>query len=566
MDVKCVHHGYEPSIKKNGVINKTTNALLLVIITYISWLHPMVSHAWGLERCPECGAVLMRGTKHQCSQHAIKRKRTQEKEAELQERRKAREEELKNERLKYKFNPDPEELRAITSPSDTLVISDEVRVWQDTKGREINASWMHVNKDESTVSLRVVATGRILNVLIKSLSDRDRRFINDSIQQWKSEDKKWNLGVFMTDSEINRIKYVNMAKAKIREFDKDIQKISVVKTTQASKGGTFALAGEIDEFGSFNQLFSEEFFYIQSPHETVADNTLVKANRFYWAGTTDYTLDTLHYNAYRSFTSKSSRRANCIASDLETAIHNVRCSCMLYDQDDPEFVIHPNAHNENVSTDRKGNASESLYATGSGFLITSNGYLITNHHVIENASRIEVVVMLHNDNTASYIAKVVGVDRAVDLALLKIDGDFPCLRLSSVRAEDVGTEVFTMGFPRTDVQGLSPKVTSGVISGTEGYKGAPHEYQIDAAIQPGNSGGPLFDMSGNVVGVIVASLKRGQSVNFAIKKSYLNAFLDAYPNCASNVIIENGNTTQQPLLKDLVKIVRSGCVWIKNFQ
>jgi S1-C subfamily serine protease len=100
---------------------------------------------------------------------------------------------------------------------------------------------------------------------------------------------------------------------------------------------------------------------------------------------------------------------------------------------------------------------------------------------------------------------------------------------------EAGTDVFAIGFPNPDVQGLDPKVTKGVISGTKGLENDDTKFQIDAAIQPGNSGGPLCDYNGNLVGVVVETLNskfmiqtKGvipQNVNYAIKASELAAFL-----------------------------------------
>ncbi len=93
---------------------------------------------------------------------------------------------------------------------------------------------------------------------------------------------------------------------------------------------------------------------------------------------------------------------------------------------------------------------------------------------------------------------------------------------------NLGATIFTIGFPRPSLQGFSPKVTKGVISGLNGIKDDISQYQIDAAVQPGNSGGPLADENGNIVGVIVGKLNDSyliknhgsiaQNVNYAIKK------------------------------------------------
>ena len=113
-------------------------------------------------------------------------------------------------------------------------------------------------------------------------------------------------------------------------------------------------------------------------------------------------------------------------------------------------------------------------------------------------------------------------------------------------------------------QGFSPKVTKGIISGVEGYKGDVREYQIDASIQPGNSGGPLFDVYGHVVGVLVASLRNGQLVNYAIKKSYIMAFLDNIEDCSFS--LEEGEEGELNPLSEVVSSVQNSCALIMTYK
>ena len=123
-----------------------------------------------------------------------------------------------------------------------------------------------------------------------------------------------------------------------------------------------------------------------------------------------------------------------------------------------------------------------------------------------------------------------------------------------------------MGFPMPGLQGFSPKVTKGIISGTSGFKGDVREYQIDATIQPGNSGGPLFDAVGNVVGVLVASLKNGQAVNYAIKKSYVMAFLDSIAECSAGLEESDDSSAVKLQLSDVISRVQNSCVLILNYK
>ena len=154
---------------------------------------------------------------------------------------------------------------------------------------------------------------------------------------------------------------------------------------------------------------------------------------------------------------------------------------------------------------------------GTGFVISENGIIVTNNHVIEGETRIEVAFT--DGSTMS--AEVVGRDPSVDLSVLKVDGEnLPVLELGDSDAAQVGDEVLAIGNALALEGGLS--VTQGIISGTnrtiepEGAAALVGMLQTDAAITPGNSGGPLIDASGRVIGVNTAIDVRGQNVGFAI--------------------------------------------------
>ena len=107
------------------------------------------------------------------------------------------------------------------------------------------------------------------------------------------------------------------------------------------------------------------------------------------------------------------------------------------------------------------------------------------------------------------------------------------------RTKDTGSEVFAMGYPMADVMGSEVKFTDGKISSKSGIGGDVRVYQISVPIQPGNSGGPLFDMDGNVVGITSSGLNRdyfkSENVNYAIKASYLKNLMEA---CPEKIILE----------------------------
>jgi serine protease Do len=139
-------------------------------------------------------------------------------------------------------------------------------------------------------------------------------------------------------------------------------------------------------------------------------------------------------------------------------------------------------------------------ALGSGFFISADGYAVTNNHVVEKAKSID----LTTDDGKTYAAKAVGTDPKTDLALLKVDGraDFPFVKLAE-NAPRIGDWVLAVGNPF----GLGGTVTAGIVSasGRDIGSGPYDDYlQIDAPVNRGNSGGPTFDMSGNVVGMNTA--------------------------------------------------------------
>jgi len=143
---------------------------------------------------------------------------------------------------------------------------------------------------------------------------------------------------------------------------------------------------------------------------------------------------------------------------------------------------------------------QTVTGEGSGFFITADGYAVTNNHVVDHAKTVEVTT----DEGTKYTAKVVGTDPKTDLALIKVDGksDFPYVKFAD-RAPRVGDWVVAVGNPF----GLGGTVTAGIVSarGRDIGSGPYDDYiQIDAPINKGNSGGPAFDIDGNVIGVNTA--------------------------------------------------------------
>lgn len=153
---------------------------------------------------------------------------------------------------------------------------------------------------------------------------------------------------------------------------------------------------------------------------------------------------------------------------------------------------------------------------GSGFVISADGYIVTNNHVVEGADVIRVNIGDSRGKDNQYPAEIVGTDPETDLALLKIKADnLPFLRFGNSDSLEVGEWVVAIGSPL----GLDHTVTAGIVSakGRNIQSGSYDDYlQTDASINRGNSGGPLLNMDGEVVGINTAIAQRAQGIGFAI--------------------------------------------------
>jgi serine protease Do len=186
---------------------------------------------------------------------------------------------------------------------------------------------------------------------------------------------------------------------------------------------------------------------------------------------------------------------------------------------------------------------------GSGFLISREGYILTNEHVVDGADEIKVRL----DDGRSFTAAVKGQDSKLDIALLKIDagGELPAARLGDSEALEVGEWVMAIGNPF----GLSETVTVGIVSAKGRVIGAgPYDnfIQTDASINPGNSGGPLFNSQGLVVGINSAIVSGGQGIGFAIP---INAVKDILPQLKETGHVVRGwlGVTIQPMTPQLAE-------------
>jgi len=179
---------------------------------------------------------------------------------------------------------------------------------------------------------------------------------------------------------------------------------------------------------------------------------------------------------------------------------------------------------------------------GTGFALTANGYILTSLHVIEGAESITVL-----DNQGQpYKVRVVRTDSQYDLAILKITDDkFRILSNLPYRLKHdnigMGEEVYTLGFPKDDaVYGR------GYVSSGTGYNGDTTQYQVSIPVNPGNSGGPLLDQKGNIIGVISAKQNQVDGATFAVKSKYIQEALNSIPNdsLGNKVVFSKKNSLQ----------------------
>ena len=202
-----------------------------------------------------------------------------------------------------------------------------------------------------------------------------------------------------------------------------------------------------------------------------------------------------------------------------------------------------------------------IVQTGSGFFVTDDGYFLTAAHVVSSGT------VSVKTAKGEFVAQVVRVDTANDIAVLKASGSFASLPLGNSASTNLGKSVFTIGYPNIGIQGTEPKFTRGEINALSGFKDDPRHFQTSTQVQPGNSGGPLVDEFGNVIGVVVAKLDAikalsltgdlPQNVNYAIKSNYAKLLLETIPG----VKLSQPYTRSRPF-EEVVKQAESAAVLI----
>jgi S1-C subfamily serine protease len=201
-----------------------------------------------------------------------------------------------------------------------------------------------------------------------------------------------------------------------------------------------------------------------------------------------------------------------------------------------------NAVIKNIKTSTEGipHAYPEGTYSATGFALTSNGFIATNYHVVRETDSVYV----QNSKGVSYKAKVIYIDPAYDLAVLEIiDSSFE--NTSAIpytfkeENTDLGQDVYTIGYPREEaVYG------SGYLSSNTGFGGDTISYQVSIPVNPGNSGGPLLDNKGNVIGIISGKQTEADGAAFAIKTNYLLDAIKAIPqdSLSKSLIINKRNS------------------------
>ena len=203
------------------------------------------------------------------------------------------------------------------------------------------------------------------------------------------------------------------------------------------------------------------------------------------------------------------------------------------------------SHRVNTLNTTGKNVSSGKFS-GTGFAISSNGYIVTNYHVIEGNDSVTV----QNANGESYRAKVIYSEPQTDIAILEIKDQsfktFGAIPYAFKKAEtDIGENVFTIGYPR-DAMVLGP----GFLTASTGFQGDTTQYQVSTPVNFGNSGGPLLDSKGNIIGIINAKQTQIEGAAFAVKSSYLLKAIQNVPDSLK----QNINTNSKNVLAGMSRV------------
>jgi S1-C subfamily serine protease len=187
--------------------------------------------------------------------------------------------------------------------------------------------------------------------------------------------------------------------------------------------------------------------------------------------------------------------------------------------------------------------------------------LITNYRVIKDATKIRLLT-----RAGTIPARVVQVDEADDLAVVKADGPLAALPIAASRTVKLGGKVAAVNFPDLGLQGFAPKLAKGEITSLSGAGDSPRYFGISVPVPPGNSGAALVDERGNVVGIVSSRLNPSgnaalpDNVNYAVKSSFLLGFLESVPDAMAKLKQPN---LQAVKFEDMVKSALQAAVLVQ---
>lgn len=259
-------------------------------------------------------------------------------------------------------------------------------------------------------------------------------------------------------------------------------------------------------------------------------------------------FSTLWVSGYYSAIDKTTSNFSALRREMNSVKQNVHAQ---------------NAVIRSINSEQANQAFAPGQFGATGFVVAPEGYVVTNYHVIRDADSVH----LYHANGETYRAQVVYTDPDTDIALLHInDTTFRRLRQTPYTFKEsdaeLGEEVFTLGFPRDE-----PVYGQGYLSSRTGYLGDTTAYQISIPLNPGNSGGPLLDYNGNVIGIIRGKQTGLDGASFAIKTDALLRCIEAIPtdSLAHPLVLNRKNTLASLSRTEQVKRIQDYVFMVKTY-
>lgn len=259
-------------------------------------------------------------------------------------------------------------------------------------------------------------------------------------------------------------------------------------------------------------------------------------------------FSTLWLSGYYKTIEKTTTNYSALRRDMNTVKQNVNAQ---------------NAVIRNINNEKQKEGQSEGHFGATGFIISPNGYVVTNYHVVKDADSVH----LQNTKGESLRADVIYIDPTNDLAMLHIsDSAFSPLKTTPYTFKeadsDLGEDVYTIGFPRDEVV-----YGQGYLSSRTGYAGDTTAYQLSIPVNPGNSGGPVIDSRGQVIGIISGKQTGIDGASFAIKAEALLKSISAIPmdSLASKLTINRKNSLNGLKRTDQIKKIQEYVYLVKVY-